>query len=88
MNLRVFFYIYLFIYFVVVCVCVCVAFFALTLWYILLSFPFYSIRWFIHVIVHALINLCKLVLEGDSIDKPLTFKICLLQLIFHTCVFT
>ena len=58
MNLRVFFYIYLFINFVVVCVCVCVAFFALTLWYILLSFPFYSIRWFIHVIVHvhALIN--------------------------------
>ena len=53
MNLRVFFYIYLFIYFVVVCVCVCVAFFALTLWYILLSFPFYSIRWFIHVIVHV-----------------------------------
>ena len=24
--------------------CVCVVFFALTLWYILLSFPFYSIR--------------------------------------------
>ena len=57
MNLRVFFYIYLFIYFVVVCVCVCVAFFALTLWYILLSFPFYSIRWFIHVIVHIIIYL-------------------------------
>ena len=33
--------------------CVYVAFFALTLWYILLSFPFYSIRClYIHVIVH------------------------------------
>ena len=36
--------------------CVCVAFFALTLWYILLSFPFYSIRWFIHVIVHVALD--------------------------------
>ena len=77
MNLRVFFYIYLFIYFVVVCVCVCVAFFALTLWYILLSFPFYSIRWFIHVIVHVYTCIDKsmhIVLKRGSIDNPLTFN--------------
>ena len=29
-----------------------------------------------------------IVLEWDSIDKPLTFNIDLLQLIFHTYVFT
>ena len=30
----------------------------------------------------------QIILERDSIDKPLTFNICLLQLIFHTSVFT
>ena len=34
-------------------------------------------------------NQCKLyILEQISIDNPLTFNICLLQLIFHTSVFT
>ena len=28
------------------------------------------------------------ILERGSIDKPLTFNVCLLQLIFHTSVFT
>ena len=28
------------------------------------------------------------IVARDSIDKPLTFNICLLQLIFHTSVFT
>ena len=26
----------------------------------------------------------QIILERDSIDKPLTFNVCLLQLIFHT----
>ena len=30
----------------------------------------------------------QIILERDSIDKPLTFNVCLLQLIFHTSVFT
>ena len=30
----------------------------------------------------------QIILERDSIDKPLTFNLCLLQLIFHTSVFT
>ena len=39
--------------------------------------------------VHALINQCKLCWnEVLYIDKPLTFNIGLLQLIFHTSVFT
>ena len=30
----------------------------------------------------------QIILERDSIDKSLTFNVCLLQLIFHTSVFT
>ena len=30
----------------------------------------------------------QIILERDSIDKPLTFNVCLLQPIFHTSVFT
>ena len=30
----------------------------------------------------------QIILERDSIDKPLTFNLCLLQLIFYTSVFT
>ena len=30
----------------------------------------------------------EIILERDSTDKPLTFNVCLLQLIFHTSVFT
>ena len=30
----------------------------------------------------------RIIIERDSIDKPLTFNVCLLQLIFHTSVFT
>ena len=35
-----------------------------------------------------LINLLQLVLEHSSIDNPLTFDISLIQLSFHTSVFT
>ena len=30
----------------------------------------------------------QIILERDSIDKPLTFNVWLLQLIFHTSLFT
>ena len=41
------------------------------------SFLFYTV--FIHVIVHALINQSmQIILERDSIDKSLTFNVCLL----------
>ena len=77
-NLRVFFYIYLFCCSLCVRVCsfLCSDSFLYTSFFFSLFFMV-----FIHVIVHALINQCKLYyIERDSIDKPLTFNICLLQL--------
>ena len=89
MNLRVFFYIYLFIYLFCCSLCVRVCSFLCSdslVYTSFFSFLFYTVVYTRDC--SCIDKSMQIVLEWGSIDKPLTFNIGLLQLIFHTSVCT